>query len=309
MILMLRLIVAIVSWNTRDLTGDCLRSLVADLEGLDHEIWVVDNNSSDGSIEMIKEKFPGVKLIENKENVGFARANNQVLTGAKGDYYLLLNSDTIIPSGSIKALCQYMDENPAVAAAGPKLRNAEGVVERPLKPLPSLLGEARYCLASHFFPFDRFFEALFSKNEVEYPVKPVRAEVLSAACLIIRNEVIEKVGVLSEEYFLFSEENDFFFRMREKGLFGYYNPRIEIIHLVGKSRSKRGNIDSEVNFLKSRMHYFRKFHGRDILMFLAIYYFFYAWSYLAAAAKNALGIKNEYPRLYRELLKALFGSL
>lgn len=302
---MSKLVIAIISWNTRDLTEDCLRSLAADLDGIDHEIWVVDNNSSDDSVDMIRQHFPRVRLIENKENIGFARANNQILTQADGDYYLLLNSDTIVPPGSIKGLCQFMDENPSVAAAGPRLKNAEGVVERPLKPLPSLLGEVRYCLVSHFFPFSGVFERLFSRDGIEYPSKPTRAEVLSAACLIIRKEVIEKVGVLSDEYFLFSEENDFFYRMREKGFCGYYNPQVDIIHLIGKSRKKRGSIDSEINFLKSRMRYFKKFHGRDILMFSAIYYFFFGWSYLVAAAKNTLGTKSEYPRMYRELLKTL----
>ncbi len=288
------------------MTENCLRSLLNDINGMDFEIWVVDNNSSDNSVEMIKSMFPDVKLIGNKENVGFARANNQVLREAKGDYFLLLNSDTVVPPGSLRGLWNYMDDNPQIAALGPKLKNAEGVVERPLKPLPSLLGELRYCLVNHFFPFGRFFESLFSGNKF-IPSKTVRSEVLSAACLVIRKEVIEEVGGLSEEYFLFSEENDFFYRMAGRGFRGYYNPDIEIIHLIGKSRGKRGNIDSEKNFLKSRRLYFKKFHGRDLIMFSAIYYFFLTWSYLAAILKKALGGNAEYPRLYRELLKTLSG--
>ena len=246
---MSKLIVAIISWNTRELTENCLRSLVDDIVGMDNEIWVVDNNSSDDSVEMIKGIFPTVKLIENKENVGFARANNQVLREAKGDYYLLLNSDTIVPPGSVKALWKYLDDNPHIAAIGPKLKNAEGAVERPLKPLPTLLGELRYCLVYHFDPFGEFFESRLRRIK-DFPLKVTRAEVLSAACLIIRKEVLDKVGLLSEEYFLFSEENDFFYRMRELGFYGYHNPDIEIIHLIGKSRDKRSGIDSEKNFLK-----------------------------------------------------------
>jgi GT2 family glycosyltransferase len=272
---------------------------------LENEVWVVDNNSSDGSVEMIRKEFPAVKLIENDENVGFARANNQVLSQAAGDYYLLLNSDTVAPPGSVKALCRYMDENPKAAAAGPKLMNAEGVVEKPLKPFPTLSGELRHCLVNHFYPFGRFFESLFRKKEDSYPQHPARAEVLSAACLMIRRNVVEKVGVLSQEYFLFSEESDYFFRMSQHGFHGYYNPEIEIIHLVGGSRKKRGSIDSEVNFLKSRRIYFKKFHGRDIYMFLAIHCLFYMWSYVAAMAKSSTGRKSRYPQLYRELLKSL----
>ncbi len=304
---MSKLIIAIISWNTRELTENCLRSLKGDIEGTDNEIWVVDNNSSDDSVEMIKSEFPKVRLIENMENVGFARANNQVLRAAIGDYYLLLNSDTIVPPGSIKALWRYMDDNPRAAALGPKLKNAEGDVERPLKPLPSLLGELRYCLVNHFYPFGSFFEQRF-RSENAFSEKTARAEVLSAACLIIRKDVIDKVGVLSEEYFLFSEENDYFNRMREHGFYGYYNPDIEIVHLIGKSRGKRGSIDSEKNFLRSRRLYFKKFHGRDIWMFSAIYYFFFSWSYLAALAKRGMGKKNDYPKLYMELLKTLSGG-
>lgn len=302
---MSKLVVAIINWNTLDLTRDCLRSLFEEMDGFDCEVWVVDNNSSDGSPEMIKREFPHVKLIENTENVGFARANNQVLREAKGEYFLLLNSDTIVPPGSIRGLCQFMDDYPDAAAVGPKLRNAEGIPERPLKPLPTLLGELRYCLVNHFFPFGKAIQSLFQRGEDAPPIKPTRAEVLSAACLIIRREVTEKVGILSEDYFLFSEENDLFYRMRVKRLYGYYIPEIEVIHFVGKSRLKKGSIDSEINFLKSRMLYFKKFHGRDILLFKTIYYFFFMWSYLMALFKRFLGRQSDYPVLYRELLKNL----
>jgi len=305
---MSKLIVALINWNTLELTENCLESLIPEIESLDHEIWIVDNASSDGSKEMIKERFPGVVLIENEDNVGFARANNQILAEAKGDYYLLLNTDTIVPSGSIRGLLEFMEKNPKAAAAGPKLRNAEGVVERPLKPLPTLAGELRYCLVNHFYPLGSLCRSLFSSDKFRFPSKPARAEVLSAACLIIRKDVLDNVGRLSEEYFLFSEENDFFLRMAQKGYYGYFVPEIEMIHLIGASRKKRGSIDSEVNFLKSRKLFFRKFQGNDIYMFYAIYLPFLVWSLVLASAKRILGRKSDYPRMYRELLKALIGG-
>ena len=143
---MAKLVVVIISWNTRDLTRNCLLTLFPELEGTDSEAWVVDNASTDDSVEMIKKEFPSIKLIPNKENVGFARANNQVLREAAGEYYLLLNSDTLIPPGSIRTMVDFLDKNPEAGAVGPRLKNAVGVVERPLKPLPTLNGELRYCL-------------------------------------------------------------------------------------------------------------------------------------------------------------------
>ncbi len=306
-----KLIVVIVSWNTADLTRDCLRTLFKEIEAIDHEVWMVDNNSSDDSVAMVQREFPSVKLIINKTNVGFARANNQILNRAKGEYYLLLNTDTIIPEGSLKGLVQFMDEQPLAGAAGPKLKNAHGIVERGLKPFPTMGGEFRYCLASHFFPLNPIFQKLFggSRKIDENANKPTEAEVLSAACLIVRREVIEKVGVLAEDYFLFSEENDYFYRMRQAGYKGFYLPQIEVIHLIGMSRKKRQAMDSELNFFKSRMLFFMKFHPGWMPLFKINYYFFFAWSYLTAEVvgifKTAPSDEN-YALMYRKLLGILW---
>ncbi|OQX92108.1 MAG: hypothetical protein B6D58_04575 [candidate division Zixibacteria bacterium 4484_95] len=306
---MAKLVVIIVSWNTVDLTRDCLRSLYDDLKGIDNEVWVVDNHSSDDSVNMIKSEFPQVKLIENTENVGFAKANNQALREAMGDYYLLLNSDTIIPSGSIRAICDFMENNSQASAAGPKMRDADGVVQLPFRSLPSIGSEIRYCLVYHFFPLSRIFKAWFERKQVklESLCKPIVVDVLSAACLIIRKDVIDKVGVLAEEYFLFSEENDYFYRMRKAGFKSYFLPDIEIIHLVGRSRRKRNIIDSEVNFVKSRKIYFKKFHRHKLFLFKAIYYFFFSWSCVMAKMSQLLKGKgdNDYFTLYRTLLKTI----
>jgi GT2 family glycosyltransferase len=300
------LIVVIVSWNTRELTRNCLRSLFDNLSGINNEVWVVDNCSSDGSAEMIRSEFPQIKLIENPENVGFARANNQALRQADGDYYLLLNSDTVVSKGSIMALCDYMDENPAVATVGPRLTDGH-TIQRSAAPLPTLSGELKHCLVYHFYPFGRIFEKLFLDRYIDYESadRPIEVEVLSAACLLIRKKVIEEVGLLSEDYFLFSEENDYFTRMRRAGLKSYYLPGIEIIHLIGKSREKRLKIDSEVNFFRSRMLYFRKFHNRDMFLFKAVYYFFFGWSYVLATFSRIIFAKGEYSEMYNRLWHTL----
>jgi GT2 family glycosyltransferase len=306
---MAKLVVIIVSWNTRELTHNCLRSLFDDTCGMDIEVWVVDNNSSDDSVSMIKREFPQVKVIENKENAGFARANNQALRQANGEYYLLLNSDTVVPKGSIKALCEFMDSHPDAGAAAPNQRNDEGIIHSLPKRLPSITGELRECLLYHFFPINRILRSLLVRGSGNRKPEegPARAEILSAACLIIRRNVIEKIGYLAEDYFLFSEENDYFNRMKRAGLTAYFLPHIEIIHLVGKSREKRGNIDSQVNFFRSRLKYFGKFYPNKIIVFKSIYFLFFGWSVMIASLLKGIRgrSEDEYYDTYRALIRVL----
>jgi len=304
-----RLAVIIVSWNTEQLTYDCLQSLYTDIKNLDHEVWVVDNNSSDDSVAMIKSKFPQVKLIENEDNVGFARANNQALKKVEADYYLLLNSDTVVPEGALTGMVQYLEDNKTVDSVGPKLTNRKKV-QHSFTKLPSLGGELKYCLVYHFFPFGRFFKALFFKPDeyFERLDRPLQVEVLSAACLLFRKEVIEKIGYLAEDYFLFSEENDFFTRMKQAGLKSVYLPTIEVIHLIGASREKRIKIDSEKNFIRSRMLYFSKFYPGGLNIFKMIYYIFFGWSYVLSSISRLLNGNDEYVVLYSTLLRTLGGK-
>ncbi len=306
---MARLAVIIVSWNTKELTRSCLRSLYEDIKNLDNEVRVVDNNSADGSVEMIKAEFPQVKLIENKENVGFARANNQALKEANADYYLLLNSDTVIPKGAIHGLYNYLDDNIDVDAVGPRLTDGQNI-QHSFTKLPSLFGEIKYCLAYHFFPFGKLFRGLFfrSENYLKSLDKPLKVEVLSAACLLLRKDVIENVGYLSEDYFLFSEENDYFNRLKRAGKKSVYIPNIEVIHLIGKSREKRIKIDSEINFLRSRLLYFRKFHPGSLFIFKMIYYIFFGWSYVLSLFSKLIKGDDEYKVLYGSLLRTLGGK-
>ena len=304
---MTKLAVVMVNWNTRDMTRGCLKTVYAALDDLDSEVWMVDNASQDDSVAMLREDFPHVRLIDNGENVGFARANNQIIRAAEADYYLLLNTDTIVPRESIRELIAFMEAHPDVGAAGPKLKNAEGVVEAPLKRLPSLMGELRYCLVSHLVPFTGLFAKLFEGRKIDWSrlTRPVPAEVLSAACLIIRRKVIQRIGLLAEDYFLFSEENDYFYRMKRAGIRGYYLPNIEVIHLVGVSRKRRGAIDSEINFYRSRQLFFRKHYHIRYPAFKALYLGFLCWSYLVARLRLLILGESaaEGRQLYGRLLK------
>jgi GT2 family glycosyltransferase len=266
----------------------------------------VDNNSDDDSTTMIQREFPDVHLIRNRENVGFARANNQALKEADGDYYLLLNSDTIIPKGAVTGMLNYMENHPEVAAVGPKMTNGR-MIQHSFTPLPSIWGELKYCLTYHFFPFGSLFGSLFFKSDktIENINQPIEVELLSAACLMIRKDVLEKVGLLSEEYFLFSEENDYFHRMKKAGYKSQYLPQLEITHLIGKSREKRLSIDSEINFLKSRLLYFRKFHPGSVRLLKIIYRLFFGWSRLLASLSKILKGEDKFAVLYSKLIKTV----
>jgi GT2 family glycosyltransferase len=202
-----------------------------------------------------------------------------------------------------------MKNNRQAAAAGPRLKNADGIIEKPLKPMPTLMGEFRYCLSYHFFPFEGLFRRIFGYRQIDWQkiTEPAEAEVLSAACLIIRDKVIKSIGVLAEDYFLFSEENDYFYRMRQADFKGYYIPDIEVIHLIGKSRKKRGRLDTEINFFRSRMLFFKKFYGRKFFVFRIIYNLFFSWSRLMERlymlVKGRTNVSGEV--IYSELLQAL----
>lgn len=303
--------IIVVNWNTLELTKECLKSLLSDLDrsGIEHRTWVVDNDSSDGSLAMIRSEFPQVVLIENSENVGFARANNQVLRQATAPLQLLLNSDTVTHPGAIKSMVDQLAARPEIAAIGPKLVFPDGLVQRSFTRLPSIMGELKYCLAYHFFPFNRLFHALFGfgSSAWEISLATREVEVLSAACVLIRKEVFDRVGVLAEDYFLFSEENDLFCRMKQAGFRSVYLPSAVVTHVVGASRRKRGDVDSQVNFLKSRMIYFQRYHASSNWLVRAIYRFFLGWSVTMARLTGMLkgNRESDYVTLYRQLLETL----
>lgn len=306
--------IVIINWNTLELTRDCLRSVFADIErsGLDGKVWVVDNNSSDGSLQMIRTDFPQVALIENKENVGFARANNQVLRHASAPLQLLLNSDTVVHEGALKRMVDLMDSRPEIAAVGPKLVYPDGHVQRSYTRLPSVLGELKYCMAYHFFPFNGLFHKLFGYANTGWDlgVTVHEVEVLSAACLMVRKSAFDKVGLLAEDYFLFSEENDLFCRMKRAGFRSAYLPTAVVTHVVGASRRKRGGIDSQLNFLRSRLIFFKRFHPGSIFTIRLIYALFLRWSLMMARLSALLkrNRESEFVALYRRLLEVLAQS-
>ena len=258
---MIDLSVVIVNWNTCDLLRCCLSSLVEALNTLSHEIFVVDNGSSDGSVAMVREEFPTVILIENGQNLGFARANNIALRRATGRFWLLLNSDTRVQEGALKGLLQTMEEDPEIGVAGLQLLNEDGSLQNSVSNAPSLLTELgnkrllRLCWPSRFPGKERHHSQLL---EVESVI---------GACMMVRCTAGGDVGLLDEDFFFFLEETDWCVRMRRGGWKVVHDPRFFVYHLQGSSAGKV-NVQARIEYWRSRYTFFRKHHGRLVRVVL-----------------------------------------
>ncbi|MFA5181208.1 MAG: glycosyltransferase family 2 protein [Syntrophales bacterium] len=232
-----RLTIIVVNWNTVSLLRDCLDSLLGKEMGIAHEIIVVDNASVDGSPQMVAETFPSVRLICNNENLGFAKANNQAIKEAKGDYILLLNSDTVVPDNQIfPEWLSFMDRHREGGASGCKLIKADGahwVGDAGFKPS---LGT----IFSYSFFLSKLFPGIFKGLFLNYHVKADAAEVdwVSGAAFLVRGAILPEVGLLDEKVFMYAEDVEWGCRIRSSGYKIFYLPGLVIIHLVGASTKK-----------------------------------------------------------------------
>jgi GT2 family glycosyltransferase len=253
----------LVNWNTKGHILEALRSIVDTVGGYRHKIFVVDNGSTDGSPEAIRKAFPRARLIRNEDNLGFARAVNQALAQATGNYCVLLNSDARLMEGAIKTLATFMEENPDVGIAGGQLLNEDGSRQNSIAPFPSL--------ATELFN-KRLLRILFPRQypgkERDYPA-PLDVDSLVGACLIVRCQAMEEVGQLDEGYFFFMEETDWCLRLKEQGWRISFVPQARILHLQGASASL-AKAEARIEYYRSRYRFFTKWHGRGKTAFLKI---------------------------------------
>lgn len=229
--------IIIVNWNTKKLLKDCLTSIYEQTGNLGYEVLVVDNCSSDGSTEMVKADFPQVILIQNKENRGFAAANNQATAVAQGRYVLLLNSDTLVLDKAIEKTVTFADEHPKAGAIGCRVLNPDGTVQTTCFMFPSILNmllESTYLYK--FFPKSKFFgrEAMtwWDRNDVR------EVDAVTGCFILVRREAIEQVGTLDERFFMYGEETDWCYRLKKNGWKVMFTPIGQIIHFGGQSTSK-----------------------------------------------------------------------
>ena len=240
----MKLSIVIVNYNVEHFLEQCLHSVYTALEGIDGEVWVVDNNSVDGSLTMLERKFPQVKLIANKENVGFARANNQAIRQSQGEYVLLLNPDTLVEPDTFSKCIDFMDQTPDAGGLGVKMLNGNGEFLPESKrglPVPSVAFYKIFGL-SKLFPKSKKFGAYhltyLSPDEIH------SVDVLSGAFMLMRKSVLDKVGLLDEDYFMYGEDIDLSYRITQGGYKNYYFPETRIIHYKGESTKK-----SSVNYV------------------------------------------------------------
>ncbi|ODS30253.1 MAG: glycosyltransferase family 2 [Candidatus Scalindua rubra] len=251
----------IVNWNTRDILIDCLNSIYKTVRDIDFEIYVVDNNSTDGSQEATKKNFPEVKLIENKTNTGFAHANNQALNIMQGRFAVLLNTDTILQEEAIKNLLTFMNDSPGAGIAGAQLLNEDGSKQNSIDNFPSLETEI----------FNKSILRIISPNK--YPSKarnynsPIEVDSVIGACMMVRKEAMDEVGFFDEDYFIFLEETDWCFRMHKKGWKVYHVPDARVFHISGHSK-KKTPWESQIEYYKSLYKFFRKY--RDTISYLTL---------------------------------------
>ena len=246
--------VIIVNWNTRDLLCQCLDSLTQKVEGIEMEILVVDNGSTDGSVTAVRGNFPGVRLIENPGNMGFAKANNHALSISKGRYLLLLNPDTQVKDEAIERMLSFMNAHAKAGLVGAQLLNADGTKQNSIANFPSLATEL---LNKNLLRW--LFPEKFPGKERDYP-GPIEVDSVIGACMLVRREVLEQIALLDEVYFLFLEETDWCYRMKKAGWKIYHIPQAEILHFQGKSaEAEKGK--ARIEYYRSRYHYFRKNRG------------------------------------------------
>ncbi len=253
--------IIIVNYNVRYFLEQCLMAIEKARHNLNIEIIVVDNASVDGSQTMIKKKFTNVLLIENQKNLGFAKANNQALKIAQGKYILILNPDTLIQEDTLLTLKNFLDEHPEVGAVGCKLINPDGsfqAASRRSIPTP-WVAFTKIVGLSKIFPKSK----IFGRYNLTYISPDIESEVdvLSGSLLLVRNDILKRVGYFDEDYFMYGEDIDLCYKIKKAGSKIYYTPRTKAIHYKGES-TKKGEFSYITNFYSAMLIFIDK-HFKD----------------------------------------------
>ncbi len=277
--------VVIVTYNVREFLEQALRSVERASAGLAVEVWVVDNDSADGSAAMVRERFPDVRLIENRENVGFATANNQAIRRAAGRHVLVLNPDTILQEDTLRTMARFMDDHPEAGAVGCRILNPDGTFapeSRRAFPTPAV---AFYRIAglSRLFPHSPTFGRY---NLTHLPVDEVcEVDALSGSCMMVRRSAVVRVpgpgvqdadasagasdacapaptparaaGLLDEAFFMYGEDLDWCYRIQQAGWRIYYTPETQIVHYKGES-TKKGDLRYVLLFYGAMLRFVEK---------------------------------------------------
>ena len=254
----MKLSIVIVNYNVRTYLEQCLQSVAKALEGIVGEVFVVDNHSDDDSVETVKTQYPWVRLIENSENIGFARANNIAIRQSTGDYVLLLNPDTVVGEQTLREVLRFMEAHPKAGGAGVMMHNADG----------SLAPESRRALPTPWVSClkmlgltKRYYMSHLSWDN------PGRIDVISGAFCFLRKKALDEIGLLDEDFFMYGEDIDLSYRLLKGGWENWYLP-YPIVHYKGKSTQKSDYRYVHI-FYKAMLIFFRK-HYSHLSIFYAV---------------------------------------
>jgi GT2 family glycosyltransferase len=269
--------VVIVNYNVKHFLEQCLISVYKALKDIDAEVFVVDNASADGSCQMVRQRFPEVKLIENTVNYGFSYANNQAIRMAKGEFVLLLNPDTVVEEDTFSKCIAFMQSHPEAGSISVKMIDGKGkFLPESKRAMPSpMVSFYKIFGLSRLFPKSRIF-ARYHLGHLD-PNQTHEIEILPGAFMFMRKEALGRVGLLDEDFFMYGEDIDLSFRIVKGGYKNYYFPETTIIHYKGES-TKKGSINYVLVFYKAMMIFARKHFSRKnawfyiALIYLAIYF-------------------------------------
>jgi GT2 family glycosyltransferase len=257
----------IVSFNTREVLRESLQSVERERGDLRIEIFVVDNQSRDGSVEMVRAEFPQVEVLASDVNLGFGAANNLALAKAQGRYVVLLNSDAFLCPNSLALAVQHMDRDPHAGLAGGRLVGRDHSLQPSARMFPSILSDLLVLTGlAHEFPKSRFF-GRFDRTWAD-PLEPAEVDWVPGAFSIIRTEALDKVGYFDPDFFLYSEEVDLCLRIQNAGYKIMYWPDIVVIHIGGESSRQIKTLEMSSTGaqlirwrMRSTLLYYRKHHG------------------------------------------------
>lgn len=273
----MKLSIIIVSYNVRYFLEQCLHSVITAGKNLPMEVFVVDNASVDGSVKMVKEKFPTVHCIANADNVGFSKANNQAIRLATGEYILLLNPDTVIETDTFTRICGFMDAHPDAGGLGVKMVDGTGrFLPESKRGLPTPgVAFAKIFGLSKLFPHSRTFNR-YHLGHLDKE-KTHQVDVLSGAFMLVRKTALDKTGLLDEAFFMYGEDIDLSYRITQAGYKNYYFPETRIIHYKGES-TRKGSLNYVFIFYNAMIIFAKKHFSKQnarlfsFLINLAVYF-------------------------------------
>lgn len=274
----IELSICIVGINAFDYLQKCLESIYANKIGVNFEIIYVDNHSSESGMGLIETRFPTLTIIQNPQNYGFARGNNQAIQISKGKDILLLNPDTIVEENAIQRMIDYLRQNPDTGIVGPKVLNSDGSFQAQCK-----RGEARpwevicyFSRLSNLFPHHPFFSGYLQGHLDENQSHHVPS--ISGCCMLIRKDVIDQIGLLDERFFAYQEDTDYCVRARKAGWKVTYYPSAQIIHYGGKGGASVQPYKTTFEWHRSYFLYYKKHLAHDY--FFLINWLFYFLMFL-----------------------------